>query len=103
MLSPGDISSLQHMCGTVKVPVYGVQCTQDVPETSIHDMAQYYIQVNYIYDSICHFWKLSVKILMFTLCGMQVIGKPCHSLILVSVNFSTFIKSARRIATRCND
>lgn len=35
------------MATCVKRPVFGLQCTQEVPQTSVQDMAAFYIQVGH--------------------------------------------------------
>ena len=44
-LIPGSLSSMHHVLSEIKVPVYGLNRTPDVPQTSIEDVAGYYVQV----------------------------------------------------------
>jgi len=51
-VSAGDVGALTKVAGQTKVQVYGVQCTKDVPLTSVEDMAQFYLQVCISYSQI---------------------------------------------------
>ena len=41
----GVVDALQHVASHLDQPVYGFQCTEDVPQNSIADMAAFYVKV----------------------------------------------------------
>ena len=46
IISPGLVDSLQYLASHLELPVYGLQSTADVPQSSIEDMAAFYVQVS---------------------------------------------------------
>ena len=52
----GSIKSLQAVANHLQEPVYGLQCSHNVPMTSVKEMAQYYVKVREYYFAIHQFW-----------------------------------------------